>query len=79
MVCPCMTKTLGSLSSGVIRLEVLDYGDTNVTGVGLVKETKPVVLPSLVHALLWLCPAGGFQLASVASSKNYDCMIKNRK
>ena len=58
-----MTKMLDSPSSGVIPLEVLAYGDVNVTGVGLVKETKAVVLLPLFHALPWLC---SFQLASEA-------------
>ena len=39
VVCPCMTKTLGSPHSGVIPLEVLVYGDVNMTGVDFVKET----------------------------------------
>ena len=39
VVCPCMSKTLGSQSSGVTPLEVLVYGDVNMTGVDFVKET----------------------------------------
>ena len=39
VVCPCMTKTLGSPSSGVTPLEVLVYDDVNMTGVDFVKET----------------------------------------
>ena len=30
VVCPCMSKTLGSPSSGVTPLEVLLYGDVNM-------------------------------------------------
>ena len=37
--CPCMSKTLGSQRSGVTPLEVLVYGDFNMTGVDVVKET----------------------------------------
>ena len=40
VVCPCMSKTLGSPSSGVTPLEVLVYGDVNKTGVDFVKETN---------------------------------------
>ena len=39
VVCPCMSKTLGSRNSGVTPLEVLVYGDVNMTGVDFVKET----------------------------------------
>ena len=39
VVCPCMSKTLGSPSSGATPLEVLVYGDVNMTGVDIVKET----------------------------------------
>ena len=35
----CMSKTLGSPRSGVTQLEVLVYGDVNMTGVDFVKET----------------------------------------
>ena len=45
VVCPCMTKTLGSPSSGLTRLEVLVYGDVYMTDVEFVKEAKVVVLP----------------------------------
>ena len=37
VACPCMSKALGSPSSGVTPLEV--YGDVNMTGVYFVKET----------------------------------------
>ena len=39
VICLCMSKTLGSSSSGVTPLEVLVYGDVNMTGVDVVKET----------------------------------------
>ena len=39
VVCPCMSKTLGSPSSRVTPLEVLVYGDVNMTGVDFVKKT----------------------------------------
>ena len=40
VVCPCMSKTLGSLRSGVTPLEVLVCViNVNMTGVDFVKET----------------------------------------
>ena len=39
VVCPCVSKTPGSTSSGVTPLEVQVYGDVNMTGVDFVKET----------------------------------------
>ena len=45
VVCPCMSKTLGSQTSGFTPLEVLCYGDVNLTGVDYVKDTWTVVLP----------------------------------
>ena len=44
VVCPCMSKTLGSLSSGVTPFEILVYGYVNMIGVDFVKE-KEVGLP----------------------------------
>ena len=38
-----MTKTQGSPSFGITPLEVLVYGDVNMTDVGFVKETYAVV------------------------------------
>ena len=43
-------KMLGTPSSGVTPLEVLVYGDVNMTGVDFVKETTAVVLPPRVQA-----------------------------
>ena len=55
VVCPCMLKTLGSLSSGVTLLEVLVHGDVNMTSVDFVEETKDSVsLPLLLHILTML-------------------------
>ena len=45
---PSHDEKLGYASSGVTLLEVLVYGDVNMTDVDIVKETKAVVL--------WRCP-----------------------
>ena len=39
VVCPCMLKMQGFPNSGVTTLEVLVYGDVNMTDVDFVKET----------------------------------------
>ncbi len=50
MVCPCTTKTLDSPSSGATPLEVMVYGDVNMTGVDFLKETKAVVISPRLQA-----------------------------
>ena len=42
---PLRVENAGSPNSGVNLLEVLVYGDVNMTGVDFVKETYTVVLP----------------------------------
>ena len=54
MVCPCMSKSLGSPSSVATPLEILVYRDVNMTGVDFVKETKafpgfPIAAPLACH------------------------------